>query len=644
DFVESFDLAGSLLTTTRYEYDASGAIDKTATYDPDDNKLSETTYRGVTNREKVDSIVNFDLSGNLLTTTSYEYRLTGAIERTTTTGSDGVTLSEAIYEGEVNSEKIDLTRSFDLLGELLTTTGYFYLDSGAIERQVTYDPEGRKLSETRYEGAMNREKAVTAESFNLAGEKLTTTDYQYDTSSGALLSSVVYDSGGVKLSETEYSGLMNREKAQTVTSFRDDGLSVLNITTYEYDSSGAMSRSITENSEGKILSETVFQGLWGSEKSHISNSYDSAEDLKSITHYVYGNSGALERTETNQPDDVTRLSETHYRGLSSYEVADFTLNFRDDATVRNSIYYFYKSFAGFADDGSILYTTERAENAFREDPLVRAETYEGGDAAGSTDDLLLESAAYYRGNKNKEVIDFSQEYEFKPNSETERQIKSTTVYEYGDKRELLAAYTYFGGNEVLLDTSNPDRCYVTDYSDLKRKYVARYQGERGREKMYEMEGTICEYPLDDLYEWDYFIRTDFRYDDPEDSDRNTGYFERIFVPDQETGWDWESDNEGVLAEAKDVIFSLFDEKDRYGKIEKIYKEWIEPASEGEEGRFELTGERVIQEEFVYDDDNDDNIMSYRETNIDREGDEKWYRFEFSDYSNKKPGIIRSVEL
>ena len=623
---KSFDLSGSLLTVTGYVYGVSGALDKTITNGADGTKLTETTYAGDMNREKVSQAENFDLSGNLLTTTGYIYHDNGALEGTVTADANGVKLSETTYKGAMNGEKIDFTESFDLLGNLLTRSDYFYDDTGALDKTTAYDFEGRKLSEVMYKGRMNREKIGFIENFDLAGKKLTVTDYGYN-SDGSLLATVTYDCScdpeRVKISETAYEGAMNREKTKQLKVFDDDGISVLSTTTYGYDSSGALSESVTrdgDSADGKKLSEMTFTGLSGQEKNRISKNYDSREELQNTVHYIYADSGALLKTETRDPDDAGILSETRYCGLDGYEISDFTLNFRDDGTVKSTVCYFYRSFAGF-ESGEAAYETRRADEAFREDPLVRAETFEEGNENGDISGLLLDSVAYYKGKKNKEIVDFSQSYEFEPNSQTERRVKATTVYIYGEKRQLLEAYTYFGGNEGSKDAS-----------DLKHNYVARYEGERGEEKIYEMEGTTCEYPLDDLAEWDYFKRTDFTYDE---EDRNTGYFERIFAPEGE--WDWETDEDGYLIEAKEVRFSEFDEKDRYGRIEKDYFDW-----DDEEKTYTATGKKIVQESFQYD--LDDNIISYKETNIVPGEDTKRYEFTFEEYSDKKPGIVTSWEL
>ncbi|MGB2600493.1 MAG: hypothetical protein WBD12_00595, partial [Candidatus Omnitrophota bacterium] len=621
---EQFDLAEGLLTATDYAYNSSGALEKTITEGFIDEgrgewrKFSETIYSGRMSREKVEEVISYDYLGDKLTTTEYYYRDNGAITRTVTTDSNGSEISETIYSGGMNFEKVDHTRSFDLEGAVLTTSRYEYSTSGALSKTEVYDYLDRKISASRYEGSMGRERITGAEGYNLAGDKLNATIYAYR-SDGALSTTTTYDPDNVRLSETEFYGLMNRERSDIANTFDDKGENIESSTNYLYGPSGALTQSITRDNGGKLLAETFFSGIKSREKNHTSRSYDSSEALENITHYSYGDDGALVKTRTNESDDETLLSETYYYGLSGYEVSDFTLNYREDGTVRNSTYYFYTSF----DQATSTYLTSRAEGAFREDPLVRAETYEGGTESGDLTGLLLQSVAYYKGGKNKEIIDFSQEYEFKPDDDTQRQIKSTIIYEYDDKRALVASYTYSGGHEASKDTTG-----------LKRSYLSRYEGERGEEQIYYMEGTTCEYYMEDYTEWDFFIRTGFTYDD---EGRNTGYFEKITSPDTE--WDWSVETDGVIINAQSVSFSEFDEKDRYCRIEKIFFDWEIVAGAYD---FTETDRKVIQESFEYD--ADDNITSYLETNIDPEEETRRYKFTFEGYTDKKPATTISWEL
>ncbi|MFQ5951857.1 MAG: hypothetical protein ACE5JK_00410 [Candidatus Omnitrophota bacterium] len=628
-FAKNYDLEGSLLSETTYNYEPSGALSNTVTEGFADEectqwvKFSLTEYTGRMNRENMTTITNYDLLGEELTFTEYVYDDSEAINKTITKGyeeEERETLykfSETDYVGLMGHERIDSTKSYDLEGAVLAATHYDYdEESGAIERTITYNPQNRKIAESIHEGLKGRERVARSEGYNLAGEKLNVTIYSY-AGSGALSSTATYDQDDVKLFETTYKGPMGRERNQESISFKDNGNDVLNSTTYQRDSSGAIYESVTKNAGGRVLSETSFTGLSGREKNHVSENNDSSGELKTVIYYIYGSNGALDETQTNAPDDITLLSRTYYYGLKGYEISDFTLNYRDDGTVKNSVYYFYKSF----DAGTASYLIVRAEDAFREDPLVRAETYEGGDQTGDPAGLLLESVAYYKGEKGKEVIDFSQEYEFKPDDNTQRQIRTTTIYEYDEERALVKSYTYARGVEASRDTAG-----------LKRNYMSKYEGEKGEEQIWYMEGTTCEYNLGDYTEWDYFVRTDFSYDD---ENRNTGYFEEIFTP--ETEWDWSGDTTATLIEAKDVRFSEFDEKDRYGRIEKTYFDRAGP-----EEAYVETGKKNIQESFEYD--LDDNIISYLETNIDPEDETRRYKFTFENYSDKKPGTITSWEL
>ncbi|MBD3427032.1 MAG: hypothetical protein GF409_07390, partial [Candidatus Omnitrophica bacterium] len=621
---EQYDLEGGLLTVTEYVYDEAGALERTVTEGFTDRerndwrRLSKTVYAGRMGREKVREITGYDYLGNELTVTGYHYAINGALEKTLTSGADGMLLAETLYGGDMSFERSESSIEYDLEGTVLSDSTYIYDASGALSATETYDHLDRKIARSVYQGQKGSEKIRFLEGYDSAGGTIKTTSYDYDPD-GSLSATTVYDKDGVKVSETVFRGLMNRESAYSMRSFDDEGLEVENRTFYIYDPSGALSGSFTRDNEDNLVSETDFEGPKSREKQSISRSYDAGEALESISHYSYADNGALFKIYTNEADDQTLSSETYYRGLSGYEVSDFTLNYREDTTVRSSTYYFYTTF----DEVSSSRRVVRAENAFREDPLARAQTYEGGGPDGVTTGLLLQSIAYYKGGKNKEIIDFSQEYGFKPHEPDERQIKSTIIYEYGDNRQLRASYTYSGGSEASRDTDA-----------LKRSYLSRYEGKRGKEKICYMEGTTCEYYMDDYKQWDYFIRTDFTYDD---EGRNTGYFEKIFSPDTE--WDWSTETAGTLIGAKSVKFSDFDEKDRYRRIEKVFYDW---TSSGEAYDFTENGRKTIQQSFEYD--ADDNITSYLETDIDPDEGTRRNKFVFQGYTDKKPATIISLEL
>ncbi|GAG47057.1 unnamed protein product, partial [marine sediment metagenome] len=228
-----FDLEGNILTKTSYIYNAAGALSKAVTRDNKGVKISETEYTGFTNQEKASLATSFDLEGNILTKTSYIYDASGALDKAVTRNEAGTKLSETQYQGLQNQEKAFLATSFDLEGTILTKTSYIYNKAGALEKSITVDEAGTKLSETEYTGLQNKEKASLATSFDLEGTILTKTSYIYN-AAGALEKSITADEAGTKLSETQYQGLQNQEKVSLATSFDFEG-NILAKTSYIYN-------------------------------------------------------------------------------------------------------------------------------------------------------------------------------------------------------------------------------------------------------------------------------------------------------------------------------------------------------------------------------------------------------------------------
>ncbi|GAG28935.1 unnamed protein product, partial [marine sediment metagenome] len=235
-------------------------------------KFSQTEYTGLQNQEKASLATSFDFEGNILTKTSYIYNVSGALDKAVTRNEAGTKLSETQYQGLQNQEKASLTTSFDFEGNILAKTTYIYDASGALDKAVTRNEAGTKLSETEYTGLTNQEKVSLATSFDLEGNILAKTTYIYD-ASGALDKAVTRNEAGTKLSETEYTGLTNQEKVSLATSFDLEG-NILTKTSYIYNASGALDKAVTRNEAGTKLSETQYQGLQNQEKASLTTSFD----------------------------------------------------------------------------------------------------------------------------------------------------------------------------------------------------------------------------------------------------------------------------------------------------------------------------------------------------------------------------------
>ncbi|UCD54813.1 MAG: hypothetical protein JSV93_04645, partial [Candidatus Omnitrophota bacterium] len=592
---------------TTYTYNSAGALNKTVTKDAGGIKLQETSYAGLQNQEKASLATSFDKQGTILTKTTYTYNSAGALIKTVTTDSGNIKIQETTYTGLQNQEKASVATSFDKQGTILTKTTYTYNSAGALIKTVTTDSGNIKLQETTYTGLQNQEKASLATSFDKQANILTKTTYTYN-SAGALTKTVTEDAGSVKLQDTTYEGLSNRERRVQTITYEDDG-SVFQYITYEYDSAtGTLSKSITRDSGNKLVSETIFTGLSGQEKTNLTKVYDSdGIKIKNFIHYEYRENGAIWKTVKKKSDDSTLLSEDYYTGLMGFEIVDFTINYKDDGSIKSSIYYYYG--------------TERANSAFREDALSKAESYEGGNLNGNTAGLILESVAYYKGEKGKEVVEFSQRYGYKPDDNSVRELQATTICEYDNKRALSTAYTYFGGNEGSKEVGN-----------LKQDFMTEYTGKRGEEQVTRMEGTTCQYPVDDIKEWNYYIRTDFSYDS---EGRNTGYIEEIYSPQGE--WEWGKNIASTQVKVRKTEFSDFDSEDRYGEIKNSVLAWNSAT-----GQYEPTGEIEIENNFKYDVDG--NVTSCMQTYIKPGEETQRQEKTFSDYDKGKAQTITTWEL
>ncbi len=348
--VTSFDKLHSALTTTSYTYASSGAINSTVTTDAAGIILSEAVYSGLSGQEKIASATSYDKLHNALTTTSYIYDASGALSSTVTSDVAGVILSESSYSGLSGAEKIISASSFDKLHNLLTQTSYSYNASGALESTETdaVDGSSRHLNVgyniTTYSGLQGQEKVASTTSFDKLHNTLTVTSYLYN-NSGALSSTVTKDASGVILSESAYSGLMNQEKVTSATSF-DKLHNMLTITSYLYNTTGALASTVTQDSLGLILSESVYSGSAGQEKVTSSTSFDKLHNALTTTNYTYGASGALESTQTDAVDSSSRhlnvgYNITTYSGLSGQEKVVSASSFDKGHTLLTRTNYIY---------------------------------------------------------------------------------------------------------------------------------------------------------------------------------------------------------------------------------------------------------------------------------------------------------------
>ncbi|MFH1798785.1 MAG: hypothetical protein ABH844_05580, partial [Candidatus Omnitrophota bacterium] len=321
---KSYDLAGNELTYTFFEYDDMDILTKSTTIDAENTKIFETMYDNMKNSGKAVLTKNFDMTGPVISFTEYEYDSSGILKKTVNKTDEGMKISETLYEGAEDYEAANETQSFDLAEELLTLTKYEYEETGALTKTVTSDTNDKKLSETTYAGRMNREKVTLTQSFDSAEELLTLTKYEYETT-GALTKTVTSDTNDKKLSETTYAGRMNREKVTLTQSF-DLTEQLLTSTKYEYEETGALTKTVTSDTNDKKLSETTYAGRMNREKVTLTQSFDLTEELLTSTKYEYEETGALTKTVTCDTNDK-KLSETTYTGRINREKVTLTQSF-----------------------------------------------------------------------------------------------------------------------------------------------------------------------------------------------------------------------------------------------------------------------------------------------------------------------------
>lgn len=153
-----FDIAtNNIISRTDYKYN-SGALVETDIYrllDPDiafnvtgGTLVSSTAYTGLKSQEKASGSTTFDLSGDVLTTSSYQYNADGSLGLVTTSDHNGNKTSATAYSGSENQEKITAVANFDLTGNITTTAYYTYGSADNLDRTDTFNSDGIKMSES----------------------------------------------------------------------------------------------------------------------------------------------------------------------------------------------------------------------------------------------------------------------------------------------------------------------------------------------------------------------------------------------------------------------------------------------------------------------------------------------------------------
>ncbi|MDD3906240.1 MAG: hypothetical protein PHS46_06930, partial [Candidatus Omnitrophica bacterium] len=348
--VKAYDKSGNILTIATYSYDISGALISTATNNSDGIIISESVYSGLSGYEKISSVISYDKSHNVLTTTSYTYNVAGAFTLATATDSTGVVISATSYSGLENQENIASVTTFDKTGNVLATTSYSYNSFGALIKTVTEDSGGVITSETVYSGLSGEEKASTVTAFDATGNILTITNYAYD-ASGALTLTVTTDSGGVTTSESVYSGLSGEEKIVSSTTFDNLG-SILTTTAYSYAASGALASIVACDSDGVITSRSLYAGLSGEEKVSSIITYDASDNVLTTTIYSYDDAGALSKTITSDSTGMIKC-ESAYSGLSGYEKISTVTTFDNSGTVVTATSYIYDASGELASTATV---------------------------------------------------------------------------------------------------------------------------------------------------------------------------------------------------------------------------------------------------------------------------------------------------
>ncbi|MBI3316191.1 MAG: hypothetical protein HYZ87_04380, partial [Candidatus Omnitrophica bacterium] len=326
---------------------ADASLFKTITYRGSTTaKRSETLFTGDKNEEKQDRSFLYDYTGGIVKSTSiFTYNLaTRALEssivyRGHVTGSaptdPAQKRSAAFYAGDVEGEEILNTVQTYSRGLVLDTTRYYYGDSllpasdpGAwdapLRKTSTFRRETTTLkSETTFLGEKGDEKTDRTFTYNRAGDDVkSTTFFDYDPTTKALLSSIVYrEEFAIGTSAPTDPAL--RRSAVFYTG--DEGEEIANYS-YTYSSLG----NVTETTY------SFYEGAGGAAVRATQAAGDSAL-VKNVTYA---------RDHEIDPTHSVRTSESFFIGDKGSEILNYVVAYSQDSQTQTNLpsqttFYYY---------------------------------------------------------------------------------------------------------------------------------------------------------------------------------------------------------------------------------------------------------------------------------------------------------------
>ncbi|MBD3296218.1 MAG: hypothetical protein GF392_02480, partial [Candidatus Omnitrophica bacterium] len=490
-YTESYDLAGTLLTRTDHSYASDGRLTDTVTSDDKGNEVSVTRYEGGEDLEKRYLSIEYDLSGGQTSRSEYTYSIIDSLQTVFTFGPDGDKVSRSSYTGVPGEENIVSSVRYDRRGEIIGTTEYLYEAGDVLTGTVVRNDRGVTVSGTVYEGPEGYERVLSAETFDLREDDdplkkvLKTTEYIY-AKNGGLVKTITVDSAGNRLSESLFEGVMGNERVRSNREYNDLGEELTRIL-YEYGESGALKGTVARSVPlgGMTLTRSCFEGVKGFETiDKVVNNDRDGKELSRV-NYAYDGSGAISRTLMTGSDG-TELSRTIYRGTKDNEKVDRVERLDLSGDVLTLARYCY------SETGSLekIVTGDTEGNRFSEtdhegdmgrERAVASRTY---DRSGG----LLTSTVHSYGADGALVGTVTEGYTAEDRSE--KILLSRTEYEGARDLELACARKEYDRSGELLRVT--DHVYASDGSLVAAEtrgadgavYSAtEYSGRMGREKI-----------------------------------------------------------------------------------------------------------------------------------------------------------------
>lgn len=260
---------GKLWSAEENEYDESGNLIKSSSYDADRKFTSYSVY-GYNESGKRIKISKYDGSGTLTEYTE--------IKR------DGeYILSETVYDGDGSktqyTEYLENTPDYNTYSR---TKRYERYENGKLAELEEYNEDGRITKRTSYDGDGNKklyEEYVTLK-VKHNGYEGTTTDTKtreiYNDGKLEHRTEYEYDENGNRIKTSEYDG---DGKLTEYTEAKYDGERILSETVY--DGSGKLAELTEYNEDEKKLKHSIYKN--GSLESYLSYHYDESGTLIKVT-------------------------------------------------------------------------------------------------------------------------------------------------------------------------------------------------------------------------------------------------------------------------------------------------------------------------------------------------------------------------